>query len=361
MRFVPCFRASRQLTYGSLVMAVITGVSWLGRHRMAGALERHPALLAAVFAGAAAWVVAIVGFLRASHRARARRWRRRTRVVTGLERLSAPSQLAGWLLRLPDPLEWASGPLLKTKGGQRLTEDWRQAGFGGKGSRYLLTLAISACASGLLGWRLGGPILGIGLGLSVPLLPLRFVRNRSEKRKRRSGEQAPAALDAIASGLSAGLSFDGAVRFAAEEVPDPMGEALGQLGRMLDLGVPFDQSVGRWLREHPLPTLAMAMDGVMLQHQLGGDMIRMLAETADTVRARLELEREIHAVTAQGRLSGWVIAALVPVSVGMLLSLNPRYIDVLFDSLIGQMLLVVALALQLIGWSVISRLIRVEV
>ena len=89
-------------------------------------------------------------------------------------------------------------------------------------------------------------------------------------------------------------------------------------------------------------------------------MIRMLEETANLLRGRIELDREVRAVTAQGRLSGFVIAALVPVSAGILLAFNPRYIDVLFDTLIGQMLVVVALALQLLGWAIISRLLRIR-
>jgi tight adherence protein B len=93
---------------------------------------------------------------------------------------------------------------------------------------------------------------------------------------------------------------------------------------------------------------------------MGGNLVSILRNTASLARERSELEREVKAVTAQGRLSGWVIGALVPISAGLLLATNPRYIDILFNTIIGQALLVVALGLQLIGWLVISRLIRVR-
>jgi tight adherence protein B len=86
----------------------------------------------------------------------------------------------------------------------------------------------------------------------------------------------------------------------------------------------------------------------------------MLEESADLLRGRVELEREVRAVTTQGRLTGSVIAALVPVSAGILLAFNPRYIDVLFDTLIGQLLVVVAFVLQLVGWAIISRMVRIR-
>jgi len=86
----------------------------------------------------------------------------------------------------------------------------------------------------------------------------------------------------------------------------------------------------------------------------------MLEESADLLRGRVELEREVRAVTTQGRLTGTVIAALVPVSAGILLAFNPRYIDVLFDTLIGQLLVVVAFVLQLVGWAIISRMVRIR-
>jgi tight adherence protein B len=99
---------------------------------------------------------------------------------------------------------------------------------------------------------------------------------------------------------------------------------------------------------------------LILQRKFGGDMVQMLGETSALLRERLELEREVRAITTQGRLSGIVIAALVPVSAGFLLAFNPRYIDVLFDNLLGQGLVILALALQLIGWAIISRLVRIR-
>ena len=238
--------------------------------------------------------------------------------------------------------------------------EWKDAGLGGKPYRYLLLLAGSAAAGALAGARIGGPVLAAALACALPILPWQWVARRAEAGRRAFGEQLPHALDVLASGLAAGLSFQQAVDYAAAETAPPVSEALTRLARWMALGHSVEASLVHLLDTVGEESLAMAVEGIELQRQVGGDLVSMLGRTADLLRERVELEREVHAVTAQGRLSGAVIAVLVPVSAGILLSANPRYIDVLFDSLVGQMLLAFAVALQLAGWAIISRLMRVR-
>ena len=287
-------------------------------------------------------------------------WRRRTAQVAGLRALEPE---AGWrrlLRRFPDPLERLSRPLLQTAWGRRLADEWLDAGLGKKPSRFLVLLVLAASGGGLLGVRIGGPVLGAALGLAAPVLPWQWVARRAEAARRAFGDQLPHALDVLASGLAAGLSFQQAVEYTAAETRAPVSVALKRLTRWMSLGHSTEDSMRHLLQTVPEESLALAIEGIELQRQVGGDLVSMLESTAGLLRERVELEREVRAVTAQGRLSGVVIAALVPVSAGILLSANPRYIDVLFDSLIGQLLLAFALALQLAGWAVISRLMRVR-
>jgi tight adherence protein B len=170
----------------------------------------------------------------------------------------------------------------------------------------------------------------------------------------------PQALDAIAAGLAAGLSFPQAVEYAAEEAPDPVNDAIAKLSRQIALGYPVDEALQNLHADHPEESLALIVDGIALQRQFGGDLVDMLDQTAALLRERIELDREVRAVTSQGRLSGWVVAALVPVSAGILLFSNPVYIDILFDTVIGQALVVIAIVLQLAGWWIISRMVRIR-
>lgn len=342
------------------LIVLVSSAAWWFKEDLNAWLETSPAGVPAAVVGLFVWLLLGASTLYLEGRLKARLWLQRAQSWSGLAPLGRETVLSKVLRRIPDPLEWVTTPLRRTQLGIRLLADWRDAGFGEKLSRYLLLLAGVVALGAVIGTRIGGPVLALGMALILPLIPIRVVRGRAEDQRKRFGDQIPAALEAISAGLAAGLSFPTAVAFAAEELPPPMKEAMQSLHRRMELGHSVEDSLS-WLQErHPEEGLNLAAEGIVLQRQLGGDLVRMLEETSTVVRQRVQLEQEVRAVTAQGRLSGWVIGALVPVSAVILLVSNPRYIDVLFDTLIGQALLVVALLLQLVGWLIISRLVRVR-
>jgi tight adherence protein B len=345
---------------GAALIALFVLIVWLFRRQLQSASWAHPAFFPAIALASATLVVVLSLILWVEAGTMRRVWKARTAEVSQLPALE-PEPIILWLMRrIPDPLEWLAKPVWRTTWGLALFEEWQDAELGGKPSRYLLLLIAAAIAGGFIGNRIGGVLLGFALAFILPILPRTLIRNRAQTYRRRFGEQLPQALDSFASGLSAGLSFEQAIRFAQEDLPSPIREAFAKLSRRISLGHPIDEALRKLLSEHPDESLALALDGLILQRQFGGDMVRMLEESADLLRGRVELEREVRAVTTQGRLTGTVIAALVPVSAGILLAFNPRYIDVLFDTLIGQLLVVVAFVLQLIGWAIISRMVRIR-
>lgn len=342
------------------LIALLAALGWRGRDQLHRIWLEYPAALPAAVVGTTLWILAIVAVFAAERWGRRREWLTRTVARVQMDRLRRPSAVKRLMEWAPDPLEALFHPLLQTPLGRRMTAVWQQAGMGQKGSRFLLLILASALVAAWFGGRIGGVILALGLAGTVPLLPYRWIQGRAEQAVRLFSEQVPASMDSIAGGLAAGLSFQGAVAYAVEEMADPIAQALGRLDRRLRLGMPVEEAVRRLVQEHPEESLTLAAEGIILQRKLGGDLVWMLEEAAELARGRVELEREVRAVTAQGRLSGWVIAGLVPVSAGILLATNPKYIDVLFETVPGQVLLVIALLLQLIGWVVISRLIRLE-
>ncbi len=341
-------------------MAVVTAIGWRLRIPLWNIVRERSHLLPAVFAALVVLSAALAAVVWGEAEARRRGWLRRTARAAVIDELSAPGWPSRLIQRLPDPLEWACTPLLRTTAGCRLAEDWTDAGLGERASRYLLLLGLAALAGGLFGDRVAGPVVGFALALGFPFLPRSIVASRAAARRRRFGEQLPQALDSLAAGLSAGLSLQQAVEFSCQELPDPAGRVLAKLWRRMTLGFPAEEALRSLLEEHQEESLALVIEGIVLQRQFGGDLVRMLEEMGDLLRQRVELDREVRAVTTQGRLSSFVVAGLVPVSAGMLLMFNPRYVDVLFDTLPGQVLLVIALLLLFVGWWIISRLIRVR-
>jgi tight adherence protein B len=346
--------------WGIAIVAVLSAGAWLARAELHRVVRSWPSVVPVAFVVLVVTWALLVSSLWIESAALRRAWRQRTARVADLPGLKPESVARGLARRIPDPLERLTRPFFATRGGQAMAVEWLDAGLGRKPSRYLLLLAAVAVLGGLAGARIGGPVLAAALAIAAPILPWQWVARRAEAGRRAFGEQLPHTLDVLASGLAAGLSFQQAVEYAAAETAAPVSGALAKLARWMALGHSTDESLRHLLEAVPEESLALAIEGIELQRRVGGDLVSMLEGTADLLRERVELEREVRAVTAQGRLSGAVIAALVPVSAGILLSANPRYIDVLFDSLIGQLLLAFAVALQLAGWAVISRLMRVR-
>lgn len=345
---------------GAVLIGLVAALAWMRRSWLAGLLQSHPAVFPGTLAALlSAWLV-LIASLWLEQAALGQAWRRRTEQRTRLAAVGAPSLASRFLRRLPNPFELVSRPLLRTAIGRGLAADWLDAGLGGGPWRYVLLLALAASGGFLVGVRIAGPLLSLALGATLPLLPLQAVHGQAMAARRRFGEQLPQALDALAAGLAAGLSFPQAVAYAEHELPEPVAPLFRALRRRMDLGYSVDDSLRSLLARQADPALALVVEGISLQRQFGGDLVAMLEETAGLLRERVELEREVQAVASQGRLSGAIVAALVPVSAGILLVSNPRYIDVLFETLIGQILLVAALLLQLAGWAIISRLVRVQ-
>lgn len=321
---------------------------------------QSPALAPSLAAGLLVAVALLLGALWLEQRQLEATWRQRTAHRTGLPAIASGRDAGKQRAARQDPLEWLFGPLLRSPSGRRLTADWIDGGYGTKASRYVLLLVCASAVGAGLGWRIAGPLLALAIAAIAPLVAIRSVRARATSARRRLEQQLPQALDAVAAALAAGLSLPQAIHFAARDLPEPASHVMDWLDFRLRLGRPIEHVLAEVVRAFPEPSLAFALDGVAIQRAFGGNLVALLHQTSALLRERAEIEREVQAATSQGRLSGWIVAALVPVSAAILLFTNPRYIDVLFRTLIGQVLLVIAIGLQLAGWLAISHLVRVR-
>jgi tight adherence protein B len=107
--------------------------------------------------------------------------------------------------------------------------------------------------------------------------------------------------------------------------------------------------------------LDLVITAVLIQRQVGGNLSEILDTIAETVRERIRIKQEIRTLTAQGRISGLVIAIL-PFGLGLLLfSMNPEYMSVLFENPLGQLMIVVAVVSEIIGALIIKRIVNIKV
>jgi tight adherence protein B len=199
------------------------------------------------------------------------------------------------------------------------------------------------------------------LAAIVPIGVHRYIVYRAAKQRRMFGEQLADNLQVIASAMRAGQSFAGALSVAVEDAPEPARQEFQRVVADERLGVPLEDSLGTIVERMDNRDLHQVALVAALQREAGGNSAEVLDRVADTIRDRVALRRLIASLTAQGRLSRWVVS-LVPVALVMYLSLaSPDYLDPLLKTTTGNVLLGVAIAMGTAGSLIIKRIVEIKV
>jgi tight adherence protein B len=223
-----------------------------------------------------------------------------------------------------------------------------------------ITAIATAAAAAVLSLLAGTPVLAIPvLGLG-PAAMLAIVNQRLARQRGQFREQLPSHLQELASAMRAGHSLVGGLRTIAESAAEPMRTELERVLADEQLGVPLDSAL------QPM-AIRMASDDVKqvalvaaLHERTGGNMAAVLDHVAEGVRERTELRRELESLTAQARLSRWVVTALPP---GLLLVIsleNRSYVRPLFNTPTGVLLLLIAFGMVIMGSLVMKAIVNVE-
>ncbi len=236
----------------------------------------------------------------------------------------------------------------------------RQAGLRLRPEEWRGIVAAVAASLGLVGLlRLGviGALMGAGVGATVLRL---WLRSRAAARRRAFAEQLPDALSLMSNALRSGHSFLQAAELCGQELPEPGG---GEWRRVLHesrVNIALEDALGNLLARVGGDDLDLMVTAVLIQRQVGGNLAEVLDRIAETLRQRVRLRGEVRALTAQGRLSGWIVGML-PAALLVLVSLiNPSYMSPMLGSTFGRILLAVAAAFEGIGALMIRKLINIE-
>jgi tight adherence protein B len=317
-------------------------------------------LLLFIFGGT---VGAVLGFAEYSRR---RAMQRRASWLSGsggTVTIDAPPPRAGrWGGAERDFLPFVTQMLERRSLGERLQIELIRAGLKIRPSEYLGLIVLSTVLFGLAGsllpgYRFAGPVFA-ALGFFWPQV---MVQMLTGARIRRFSNQLPDALTLIASSLRSGYSFLRAIQVVAQEMPDPISEEFRRAVAESNLGVPTEQALGRMVERMPSYDLDLVVTAVNIQLQVGGNLAQILDTIAGTIRERVRNQREIAALTAEGKLSGWVCVGMPPIMGLIMTTLNPDYMKPLFSDPLGLMMIGVALGLQLLGGVVIKKMLSIDV
>lgn len=228
-------------------------------------------------------------------------------------------------------------------------------------SDYVAYALVSALAVGLASWILTYRVLPTLLfSLGAPFGVDRIAARMHGTRSARIEKQLPDALGLQAGALRAGQSLGNSLRIVAGEVRPPLGEDLSHMLREVDLGRPVDRALEDLSARVGSADLDLWVTSMLVHRQTGGNLAALLDALARRVSQRIHLRQEIKAMTAQGRLSG-IVVALAPLTFFALLSIGSReQMEFLYTTPLGWTLLAAGLTLNGLGFWWIRWALRVR-
>ena len=200
--------------------------------------------------------------------------------------------------------------------------------------------------------------VGGAVGFSLPFMVLRFKRTR---RLRAFEEAFPEALDLISRALKAGHAFATGLKMVADEMSEPVGPEFRKTFDEQNFGLPLKDALENLTFRVPLLDMRFFATAVLIQRETGGNLSEILENLAHVVRERFKILRQVRVYTAHGRLTGYVLLALPAVLAIALSFINPEHMNLLFRERMGQIMLMVAIGMQFLGFLWIKQVVKIEV
>ena len=204
------------------------------------------------------------------------------------------------------------------------------------------------------------PVFGIFVALFLGAAPYAVLRLMRARRLGVFEEQFPEAVDLIARTLRAGHAFTTGLKMAADELPQPVAAEFKLLYDQQNYGLPLPDALHAFAKRVPLIDARFFVTAVLTQRDAGGNLAEVLDNLSGVIRERFKIKRQLRVVSAHGRLTGLVLAALPPALATFLLIRMPEHFNILIEDPAGIRMIIVAVMLQLLGGYLIYRITKVE-
>ncbi len=200
------------------------------------------------------------------------------------------------------------------------------------------------------------------------LLPRFWLNRRKGGRLNAFNKQLPDTITLIANALRAGSSFLQAIELVVRESRPPISTEFSRVIREVNLGLPFEQALENMVRRVRSDDLELMATAISIQHTVGGNLAEILDSIAYTIRERIRIKGEIRTLTAQQRLSGYVVGFLPIALAGFLFVAAPGFMDPMFANPpaiaglpAGVIILFFGGFMMFIGFMLIRRIVDIEV
>ncbi|MBN3757114.1 type II secretion system F family protein [Paraburkholderia sp. Tr-20389] len=223
----------------------------------------------------------------------------------------------------------------------------------------------AACAVGGLLFGIGGMHLPFAIALAIAggaaLLPLVYLRGKRAKRIVQLERQLPDAADLIARALRAGHSFPASLGMVADELPMPLGGEFRIAFDEINCGVSMNDALMNLVSRVPVDDVRYFVIAVLIQREAGGNLAEILGNIATIIRERLKLLAKVRVLSAEGRLSAWILGLLPFFVIAALSVLNPGYCKVFWEDETGRKIAGIALSMMFFGVLWLRRTVRIRV
>lgn len=228
--------------------------------------------------------------------------------------------------------------------------------------RQMLVLNIaSMLLLGVGSYLVINPLVAIGATIFGFFLPMMLVKHYRKRRVKKFNAQLVDALQAMANAFKAGLTFQQSLEQVSKDSYPPLQQEFGLFVKEAKLGVPLEEALNNMARRVGSDDLDLVATATNISRQLGGNMAEMYETLSSTIRERFRLEGKIDALTAQGKLQGWVVAAM-PLVLGVVLNyMRPDLMQPMLDHIFGYILVAAIMVMEILGILIIRRITNIDI
>jgi tight adherence protein B len=223
---------------------------------------------------------------------------------------------------------------------------------------YVMVVVVATLIPLLLTQNL---LVGLLTGVLGAIIPLMVVSQIARRRRKSFMSQLPDTLSLLSGTLKAGYSLMQGVEAVSQEVAEPMGLELRRVVTESRLGRPLEESLEASADRMDSPDFAWAVMAIRIQREVGGNLAELLLTVADTMVARERLRRDVAVLTAEGRVSAYMLAAMPPILAGVMYVLNQAYVSTLFTEALGIGMVILAVISMVVGFFWMKKIITIEI
>jgi len=284
-----------------------------------------------------------------------------TGVGTTVQPIGSPSEGSqGWI---PERVTKFGRRFADSRGfSDRLDAELESAGVSIRSGEFVVLSVVAFIVGAVLGAALlRSGLLALIVGAACGFGPTIVLRMALRKRTEKMREQLPDVLTILASSLRAGHSFMQALDTVAREIAQPAAVEFQRVVAEIRLGRATDDALEALAARVGSADFRWAVLAVNIQREVGGNLAEILDNVADTLRERATVRRQVRVLTAEGRLSAWVLAGL-PIAIGIYMyAVNPDYIGLLFTTKLGLFMLGTAVVLMVLGVLWMRKIVDIDV